>query len=209
MALGYFFFCVVVYIAYKIPHENIIAIALAITAVCTAIPLCFFLKYKKTPVELLKEGNTEECKAELRKMYWQEEGATRRYEELSRIMQQTDRYKICFFKLFLLPANYRKPLLIGVLIGISQGIINAFFEGFLCELVGPDYCQEEMYSLGRKYFYYIFSYALTPIPAACFIRYFERIFQLYIRLWKDQIVYPRDGTQPYSGSSTFGNRHDR
>eukprot|EP00826_Nyctotherus_ovalis_P011585 TRINITY_DN13014_c0_g1_i4.p2 TRINITY_DN13014_c0_g1~~TRINITY_DN13014_c0_g1_i4.p2 ORF type:complete len:119 (-),score=13.22 TRINITY_DN13014_c0_g1_i4:548-904(-) len=117
-------------------------------------------------------------------MYCQEEDATRRYEDLSCVVQLTDKCKISFFKLFLFPANYRKALIIGILIGMSQGIINAFFEGFLCELVGPDYYQEEIYSLEGEYSYSIFLYALSLIPTIGFIRYYERIFYFYIRSWK-------------------------
>eukprot|EP00826_Nyctotherus_ovalis_P059700 TRINITY_DN8329_c0_g1_i3.p1 TRINITY_DN8329_c0_g1~~TRINITY_DN8329_c0_g1_i3.p1 ORF type:complete len:130 (-),score=44.09 TRINITY_DN8329_c0_g1_i3:47-436(-) len=112
--------------------------ALIIAAVCVAIPLVLFPRYEKTPIELFTDDKKDECRAELEKMYWQDHEARARYQDINNVMQLTDKYKTSIFKLILFPVYYRNALIIGIVVGISQGIVIAFFEGFLCQLVNAE-----------------------------------------------------------------------
>jgi len=158
-------------------HNHIIPTALIIVSICTIIPLFLFHKYDLTPVELLTDGKTDECKEELVKMYKSEEGAERRYQDIYNVTQLTDKYKVSLFNLLCLPANYRYALIIGIMVGVSQGIINAFFDGFLCEsvdsIITSAYCKQTLYSPTSNFSYMLFFYILVIAPTIAFILYFE------------------------------------
>ena len=161
---------------------------LIITSVCVAIPLLLFQQYDRTPIELFTDDKKDECRAELAKIYQKEDDARRRYRDINNIMQLTDKYKISIFKLLLFPINYRKALIIGITIGISQGIMNVFFEGILCKLVDDEltytYCLQELHDVEGDFSYLIFLYALTILPTLAFIYCFECTFSIYTSTWK-------------------------
>ena len=187
--MGRFTANAIVYIAYGITKKRTILTMLIITTICVAIPLLLFPRYNRTPIELFTDDKKDECRAELAKMYQKEDDARRRYQDINDITQLTDKYKISIFKLLLFPINYRNALIIGITIGISQGIMNVFFEGILCQLVDNEltytYCQQELHDVKGDFSYLTSLYALTIAPTLAFIYYFECTFSIYTSTWKN------------------------
>eukprot|EP00826_Nyctotherus_ovalis_P005789 TRINITY_DN11316_c0_g1_i17.p1 TRINITY_DN11316_c0_g1~~TRINITY_DN11316_c0_g1_i17.p1 ORF type:complete len:147 (-),score=19.62 TRINITY_DN11316_c0_g1_i17:610-1050(-) len=142
-----------------------------------AVPLIMLPRYNQTPIELLASDKKEECKSELDKMYANTEDAQRRCQDISNVMELTDKYRVSIFRLICFPPNYRNALIIGIIVGMSQGVINVFFEGFLCQLVNNEvtssYCKQTLYNPTSSFSYMLFLNALAVAPTLSFVYYFE------------------------------------
>ena len=175
--MAHFAYNVLIYISYWITKKETILTALIISAIFAIVPMFLFITYDMTPIELFKDKEHAECKKVLEKMYINQYDARRRYEDINNMMQLTDKYKTSVFKLIFFPPQFRNALIIGIVIGLSQGIINVFFENYLCRLVENEityiYCQEQIYSLDNGFSYIIFLHVLAIIPTLSFLYYFE------------------------------------
>eukprot|EP01022_Parablepharisma_sp_SALTPOND_P005085 TRINITY_DN121634_c0_g1_i1.p1 TRINITY_DN121634_c0_g1~~TRINITY_DN121634_c0_g1_i1.p1 ORF type:complete len:468 (-),score=9.49 TRINITY_DN121634_c0_g1_i1:154-1557(-) len=162
------------------PTKNIV-IALIMGVLLTAAPMILLPMYGKTPIELFTERRMEECREEIGKMYETEYDAKKRYVDVQNVVQLTDKYSVSFFGLLKCPSSYRNALLVGIIIGLSQGIINVFFEQFFCHLADTDttlsYCQNKFYNPESGFAYLFFLNILAIGPTLFFLYSLERILQ--------------------------------
>ena len=123
---------------------------------CTIIPLIAFPFYTETPIELCRGRKKAECRSELERMYKTEYDVRKRYGDIQNALRLTDKYNVSIFSILTCPSRYRNALIVGILIGISQGIINSFFENFLCKVIKDStsflYCDTEALSLTHVFF---------------------------------------------------------
>jgi len=186
----------VLLIAHGTNHNNQAYISIIASLVFTLIPLFSFPYIPLTPIELCREGKLEECKNSINQMYNSEYDAKKRFTDVQSVVHLTDKYTISIFQMICCPPYYKSAICIGILIGISEGIINAFFEGFLCFLVDSEttmaYCQKQVNNPDSGLYYLVFANLLSIGPTLFYLYYLERIFliaDIVYRLWTCKIIY--------------------
>ncbi len=110
-------------------------------------------------------------------MYMNEYDARNRFLDLKNVVHFTDKYSVSIFKLVCCNQNYRNALWVGIIIGLSQGIIISFFEDFFCALVDNTttlmYCKQQVYNPQEGFIYLLFLNAFAVGPTLIFLYYFE------------------------------------
>jgi len=76
------------------------------------------------------------------------------------------------------PRQYRIPLIVGIVVGFSQGVISIFFERFICNLTEDEstrlYCQEKIYNPDHMMMSMFLLNIFTIGPTALFICKLEK-----------------------------------
>lgn len=151
----------------------VIAILIAV------VPAIVFLYCQPTPIELFTNGQKEECMWELSKMYKAEDDAQRRFVDIQDTLEITDKYTVSIVRFAFCPWDYRRALAIGVGVGLSQGIIDAFFKNYLCHIMNSNpgfaYCEKQIYSVNSDFTYLIFLNVLAIGPTIFFLSFLERL----------------------------------
>ena len=183
----------ILYLARWINKDHQFVVALTIGIAATIIPLSAFPFYSSTPIELAREKRKEECKKELENMYKTEYNVRRRYADIQNVLRLTDKYNVSILKILTLPSVYRNALFVGIGVGFSQGIINSFFENFVCALIEGDtsflYCDSQELDLKSGFAYLLFLHALIVAPVLFFLYYLESIALGKCRTWKIHLIY--------------------
>ena len=158
-------------------------IALVIGMLIALVPVMVFQHCQPTPIELFANNQKEECMWELSKMYKTEEDAQKRFIDIQNILEITDKYTVSILQFVFCPRNYRNAMLVGVTIGLSQGIIDAFFKDYLCHIMnsnpGYAYCEKQIYSVNEDFTYLVFLNVLAIGPTLFFLYFFERLPSSY------------------------------
>eukprot|EP00826_Nyctotherus_ovalis_P041011 TRINITY_DN4085_c0_g4_i1.p1 TRINITY_DN4085_c0_g4~~TRINITY_DN4085_c0_g4_i1.p1 ORF type:complete len:483 (-),score=121.79 TRINITY_DN4085_c0_g4_i1:121-1569(-) len=177
-SIVHFVVIVILYLARWINEEHRYVIALTIGLVLSVVPLACFPFYTSTPIELAREQRKDECRKELERMYNTEYGVRRRYGDIQNVLRLTDRYNVSIFKMVTLPPMYRNALFVGIGVGLSQGLINSFFENYICKIIDNDttflYCASEALNLNSGFAYLLFLSILVIAPVFFFLFYLER-----------------------------------
>jgi hypothetical protein len=177
--MSHFIAILILYLSSWISNDSKIVIALVIGIFIALVPVIVFPHCQPTPIELFTNNQKEECMWELSKMYKSEEDVQRRFVDIQNILEITDKYSMSIVQFAFCPRDYRNALLIGITIGLSQGIIDAFFKNYLCHMMnsnpGYAYCEKQIYSVNGDFTYLLFLNVLAIGPTLLFLYFLERL----------------------------------
>ncbi len=112
-----------------------------------------------------------------------EADARARYVDIQKVIELTDKYTVSIFRMATFPPLYRNALLVGIVIGFSQGVITVFFQNFLCDLATNEttrsYCQKQMYDVSGGLLSMLLLYIVAVGPVLFYLYRLERTSAFY------------------------------